>query len=68
MKQICEEYASEKESDHSDLKKKRFERISDLMLKVQYAGPPPQELIGEDGTNPLSGFGDPSAGEQCSVM
>ncbi|CAL8111127.1 unnamed protein product [Orchesella dallaii] len=70
MKQICEEYASENESDSSDLKKKRFERISDLMLKVQYAGPPPQELIGEvEGGNPFPTF-DPSAGggDQCSVM
>lgn len=39
------------------------------MLKVQYAGPPPQELIGEvEGGNPFPTF-DPSAGgDQCSVM
>jgi len=68
MKQICEEYASEKDSDSSDAKKKRFDRISDLMLKVQYAGPPPQELIGEvEGGNALPLL-DQSAGEQCSVM
>lgn len=68
MKKICEEYASEKESDSPDVKKNRFDRISDLMLKVQYAGPPPSELIGEvDGNNPLPAF-DAAAGDQCSVM
>lgn len=67
MKKICDEYAAEKDSDSADVKRRRFDTISDLMLKVQYAGPPPQELIGEDGTNPLSNF-DPASGEQCSIM
>jgi len=68
MKQICEEYASEKDSDSADMKKQRFDKISDLMLKVQYAGPPPQELIGEvEGGNSLPVLG-PGGGDQCSVM
>jgi hypothetical protein len=34
MKKICEEYASEKDTDGADVKRQRFDRISDLMMKV----------------------------------
>jgi len=34
MKKICEEYANEKEDDSEEVKRQRFDYISDLMLKV----------------------------------
>jgi len=69
MRKICEEYGKEKPDDSEDVKQQRFDSISDLMLKVQTAGPPPKELVGE-----LEGDGagftqfDPSLGGQCSIM
>jgi hypothetical protein len=34
MKVICEEYAGETPSDTEENKRKRFDRISELMIKV----------------------------------
>jgi len=73
MKRICEEYAAEKETDSEEVKQLRFDRISELMLKVQYAGPPPKELVGDLG--PIDESGMPNfnlaaagLGDQCSIM
>jgi peroxin-19 len=66
MKRICQEYAQEKETDSVDMKAKRFDRISDLMLKVQYIGPPPSELVGEMDAAGLAAL-DPSA-TPCTIM
>ncbi len=37
MKVICEEYAGETPSDTEENKRKRFDRISELMIKVCYS-------------------------------
>jgi len=67
MKRICEEYSKEKETDSEEVKQKRFDLISELMLKVQFAGPPPKELVGEMG-GPDAPQMDPALASQCSVM
>lgn len=79
MKRACEEYESEKDSDSPEVKKARFERILDLMQKMQEFGHPPKELIGDmvpgfevdesgipriPGITPRGGSG----GDSCSVM
>ncbi|XP_046382487.1 peroxisomal biogenesis factor 19 [Ischnura elegans] len=72
MKKVCEDLNKEQESDSDEVKKERFERILDLMQKMQDCGQPPKELIGdlnsivqfdEQGTPKLPGLSN-----QCSVM
>jgi len=70
MKKICEEYAAENPSDSEQEKQKRFDRISELMLKVQCSGPPPKELTGDMGDgNPLNMDKTMAESlEKCSIM
>ncbi|CAG7834913.1 unnamed protein product [Allacma fusca] len=71
MKKILEEYAKEKENDTEQIKQKRFDSISELMLKVQYAGPPPKELVGDmEGATNAGLFPNPAdlGSGECSVM
>jgi len=76
MKRACEEYESEQDSDSSEVKKARFERILDLMQKMQECGHPPKELIGdasgfefdEQGMPKIPGLPTGNSGENCSVM
>jgi len=68
MKKICEEYAAEEESDTTELKRKRFDKISDLMMKVQCTGPPPTELVGDEGLPGVDPSGALGMGDQCSIM
>jgi len=70
MKRICEEYAKEKPEDSEDVKRKRFDLISELMVKVQYAGPPPKDLTGELGAPGEDGFPkiDPELASQCTIV
>ncbi|XP_071441932.1 peroxisomal biogenesis factor 19 [Hetaerina americana] len=72
MKKVCEDLNKETESDSDEVKKDRFERILDLMQKMQDCGQPPKELIGdlnsivqfdEQGTPKLPGLTN-----QCSMM
>ncbi|XP_067128965.1 peroxisomal biogenesis factor 19 [Centruroides vittatus] len=71
MKEICEEF--EKEDDDNRLDKEKFDKILNLMQKMQDCGHPPKELIGE--MLPLIEFderGNPKIsslqGDQCCIM
>lgn len=78
MKQACDEFELEKEDDPDDVKKARFEKVLDLMQKMQEYGHPPKELIGdmasgfefdEQGSPKLSGLPQPANGsDSCCLM
>ncbi|KAM3955074.1 peroxisomal biogenesis factor 19 [Aphomia sociella] len=69
MVQVCAELEPEQESDPEDVKRKRFEKVLDLMQKMQDLGQPPTELVGDIGAPP-AGFAAPVGQDpsQCSVM
>ena len=46
-KTICFLYEEEKDSDTSEKKKKRFDKVMALMQEMQNLGHPPKELVGE---------------------
>ena len=46
-KKICFLYEEEKDSDTSQKKKKRFDKVMALMQEMQNLGHPPKELVGE---------------------
>ena len=46
-KKICFLYEEEKDSDTSEKKKKRFDKVMALMQEMQNLGHPPKELVGE---------------------
>lgn len=72
---ICTEFESEAAEDPTAVKQCRYQRILDLMQKMQDCGQPPADLIGEMGTVEcdenglprLPGFG-PDMNERCSLM
>ncbi|XP_069115742.1 peroxisomal biogenesis factor 19-like [Argopecten irradians] len=47
IKDICEEFEKEKDSETEEVKKLRFERIVDKMQKMQELGQPPKAIVGE---------------------
>lgn len=67
MQQVCAELENELDSDSEEVKRKRFEKVLELMQKMQDLGQPPTELVGDIGPVPQS-FGpaaqDPS---QCCI-
>ncbi|KAG6443934.1 peroxisomal biogenesis factor 19 [Manduca sexta] len=68
MQQVCAELEPEQESDPEDVKKKRFEKVLELMQKMQDLGQPPTELVGDIGSPP-QGFAPPAANDgQCRIM
>jgi peroxin-19 len=46
-KKICFLYEEEKDSDSTEMKKKRFDKVMALMQEMQNLGHPPKELVGE---------------------
>lgn len=46
-KKICFLYEEEKDSDSTEKKKKRFDKVMALMQEMQNLGHPPKELVGE---------------------
>jgi len=77
MRLICQEYASESSSDTEAVKRQRFDRISELMIKVQCCGTPPKDLVGEEANFPAMdpaafaslGLGGPGpGGDQCTIV
>lgn len=69
MQQVCAELEPEQESDPDDVKRKRFEKVLDLMQKMQDLGQPPTELVGDIGVPP-AGFAAPVGQDpsQCNLM
>ncbi|XP_031558948.1 peroxisomal biogenesis factor 19-like [Actinia tenebrosa] len=51
--QLCQEYESEKPDDTDEVSKKRFEKIMELMQKMQECGQPPEELVGQNIAGPF---------------
>ncbi|XP_045466383.1 peroxisomal biogenesis factor 19 [Harmonia axyridis] len=47
IRQVCSVLEKEQESDTSEEKKKRYEQVLELMIKLQDYGQPPVELVGE---------------------
>jgi len=67
MKKICEEYSKEKPDDTEEIKQNRFDHIADLMLKVQSAGPPPKDLVGDEDGAAFMQY-DSAISQQCSIV
>ncbi|XP_068686143.1 peroxisomal biogenesis factor 19-like isoform X1 [Montipora foliosa] len=44
---VCSEYENEKADEADNIKKKRFEKLMELMQQLQECGQPPAELVGE---------------------
>lgn len=71
MKEICEEF--EKEDDSTRTEKEKFDKILNLMQKMQDCGHPPKELVGEMAPEiEFDEQGNPKIpglqGDQCCVM
>lgn len=72
IKDILVEFEEEKESDSEDVKKTRFDKVMDLMQKMQDLGQPPSEIVGdmapglEFDANGVPKF--PGSPEACAVM
>ncbi|CAH1798044.1 unnamed protein product [Owenia fusiformis] len=73
MTNICTEFESEQQTDSEDVQKERFEKILDLMQKMQEFGQPPKDIVGEmapglqfdaEGNPQLPGMNP----EQCNIM
>merc|ERR1712012_1211288 len=73
-KKLCFLYEEEKDEESSDIKKKRFEKVMELMQEMQSFGHPPKELVGEsDPGIQLDAYGNPMFPQgmepsQCSVQ
>ncbi|XP_044260753.1 peroxisomal biogenesis factor 19 [Tribolium madens] len=68
MEEICTELEKEKESDSSEQKKDRFDKVLSLMQKLQDYGQPPTDLVGDVGPPlplEMQNNADPN---QCNVM
>ncbi|EFA05071.1 peroxisomal biogenesis factor 19 [Tribolium castaneum] len=68
MEEICAELEKEKESDSSEQKKERFDKVLSLMQKLQDYGQPPTDLVGDVGPPlplEMQNNADPN---QCNVM
>lgn len=81
MQVVCSEFESEKDSDSSDTKKERFQRILSIMQQMQECGSPPKDLVGDvpelGGASGMPDFdlsklqglaGGGNAPNQCSIM
>ncbi|RDD40900.1 Peroxisomal biogenesis factor 19 [Trichoplax sp. H2] len=49
MREICCEYESEQPDDSQELKRQRFDRLTDLMNKMHDYGQPPTDIVGNVG-------------------
>ncbi|XP_013192579.1 peroxisomal biogenesis factor 19 [Amyelois transitella] len=69
MKQVCAELEPEQDSDSEEVKRSRFERVLNMMQRMQDLGQPPTELVGDIGAPP-QGFAPPVGQDasQCAVM
>ena len=47
MSSILEEFDEEQESDSEEVKRRRFDRILDVMQQMQELGQPPKDIVGE---------------------
>jgi len=47
MSSITREFEDEEVSDSADIKRRRFERILDMMQRMQEFGQPPKEIVGD---------------------
>lgn len=47
MSTITKEFEEEEPSDSNDVKRRRFERILDMMQRMQEFGHPPKEIVGD---------------------
>ena len=47
MRTIVTEFDSEQSGDSDDVKKRRFDRILDVMQRMQEMGQPPKDLVGD---------------------
>ncbi|GJQ75380.1 hypothetical protein Trydic_g23556 [Trypoxylus dichotomus] len=66
MQDVCKELESETDADSADAKRQRFEKVLNLMQKLQDYGQPPSDLVGDVGPSiPFDAQGNP---EQCSLM
>lgn len=66
MEDVCKELESENDADGADMKRQRFEKVLNLMQKLQDYGQPPPDLVGDVGPGiPFDAQGNP---EQCSLM
>ena len=78
MKEVCDEFDSESDSDTETVKKERFQRILAIMQSMQSCGSPPTQLIGDvpDFTAGLPdlkfpdipGVGEGQGQPQCLIM
>ncbi|XP_015792214.1 peroxisomal biogenesis factor 19 [Tetranychus urticae] len=77
MKQVCIEFEAENESDSSEVKDSRFQKILSIMQEMKDCGSPPKELVGDvpdmgsdlDFSKLSEMAGGSGASEQgCSVM
>jgi len=73
-KKICFLYEEEKDGESNEVKKKRFEKVMELMQEMQSLGHPPKELVGDANPgiqfdaygNPM--FPDGMESNQCSIQ
>ncbi|KAL3886290.1 hypothetical protein ACJMK2_026297 [Sinanodonta woodiana] len=72
MNEILADFEKEKESDSDQVKKTRFQRVMDMMQKMQDLGQPPEDIVGdmapglefdEDGLPKM-----PNSPESCLIM
>ncbi|XP_067674500.1 peroxisomal biogenesis factor 19-like [Haliotis asinina] len=69
---ICVEFEAETPTDTEEIKSQRFEKLMDLMQKMQELGQPPKEIVGE--MAPGLEFDDngmpklPGMTDQCVIM
>lgn len=79
MKQVVHEFDSESSSDDEKTKSERFQRILQVMQKMQELGSPPKDLVGDvpdlgmpdfaDIASKIPGFsGAPGAGGPCCIQ
>lgn len=73
IRQICVEFEKEKDDDTEQVKKERFQKLLELMQKVNECGDPPSELVGDQLYNPMAGMNslnmssDENALNQCPI-
>lgn len=66
MKDVCKELEMETDNDAADVKRNRFEKVLNLMQKLQDYGQPPTEIVGDVG--PGLQFDQQGNPEQCNLM
>ncbi|XP_053621927.1 peroxisomal biogenesis factor 19 [Plodia interpunctella] len=69
MREVCAELEPELDSDPDEVKRRRFEKVLDMMQRMQDLGQPPTELVGDMSSAP-HGFASPAGREaaQCCLM